>query len=324
MSFSDILFSSSDVSGCGWIRSYLPSKHLEAQFIGGFSLDISLNGINKIIFQRHTHPDFMHIIPHLKSLGKKIYYDLDDDLWTIEETNPAKLSYTKSTLECIEKIISICDGVFTSTEYLKNKLTRFNSNVMVVPNLIEIPTTTKEIHNKIRIGYAGSTSHVGDFSDKLIYTCKKLFNKYNDKIAFVFLGYIPPQLKEFSFFYQGVEPNYYIDVINHLDFDIALIPLSDNEFNKSKSNLKWLDSSICKAVPLVSDVLCYSEVIDGENGIIVKDELWYDRLEWLINNRDEMEILKLKSYDHVLQNYTWLNAKYKQEEVYKDAFGILT
>lgn len=317
MSFSNVLFSSSDISGCGWIRSYLPAKYLESQFVGGFSREIPLHHINTIIFQRHTHPDFVHIIPYLKTCGKKIYYDLDDDLWSIEESNPAKIAYPKSTLDVIENIISLCDGVFTSTEHLKNKLTMFNHNVMITPNLVETPITMKEPHNKIRIGYAGSPSHVGDFSEKLIYACKKLFNKYKDKIEFIFFGYMPPQLKDISLFCQGVNANQYIDVINYLDFDISLIPLADNEFNKSKSNLKWLDSSICKAVPLLSDVSCYSDVIDNQTGIVVRDNMWYDNLEWLINNKQEMDRLKITSYNHVLQNYTWLNAKYKQEEVYE-------
>jgi len=320
MNFLNVMFSSSDVSGCGWIRSFLPARHLNGHFIGGFSLNAPMDGIKHVIFQRHTHKDFIEIIPHLQSLGKKVYYDLDDDLWSIHESNPAKNAYPPETLSTIEKIISLCDGVFTSTEYLKNKLTTFNPSVNVIPNLVEIPSTSKEYHHKIRIGYSGSLSHKIDFSDKLIYALRKLYNKYSDRIEFIFFGYIPPELREISYHTAGVEPNQYLEALNYVDLDIGLIPLADIEFNKSKSNLKWLNTSICKAVPVVSDVHCYSEVEDQKTGFKIYNDKWYDVLEQLINNKWLIEEMKNKCYEHVLQNYTWQHAKWKQEEVYEKEF----
>ena len=310
------LFSSSDLVGCGWMRSYLPAKYLDASFMGGYINQHDLSNIDNIIFQRHTHFDIIQKIRDLRLQGKKVYYDIDDDLWNIEETNPAKGGYCSNVLSNVETMASLCDGVFVSTEPLKELLTKFNPCVNIVPNLVEIPSGTKELHDKIRIGYAGSASHVGDFSDKLKYSLVKLAKKYRGKVEFIFFGYVPPELKEYSHSVGGVEPQHYLPSLNYLDFDISLIPLGDNVFNRSKSNLKWLDSAICKACPVASDVYCYNEIQDGVTGIKIQDDRWYDVLEELINNDVQRKTIAEQSYQYVLENYTWKNAKHKQSEVY--------
>jgi O-antigen biosynthesis protein len=316
MDLKRTLFSASDLAGCGWMRSYLPAKYTGGNFMGGFTMQYNFSEVDNIIFQRHHHIDFVNIVREFQVSGKGAFYDIDDDLWTIADSNPAKACYTTDVLSTTERIIENCSGVFTSTEYLKNKLTHLNPCVNVIPNLVEVPATNKEIHNKIRIGYAGSSSHVGDFDHKLIYALRKLHNKYKNKIEFIFFGYVPEDLKDIVHFVSGIEPQHYLESLNYLDFDISLIPLADTEFNKSKSNLKWLDSSICKACPVISDVFCYADAEDGVTGIKVRKDKWFDTLESLINDELLRKTIAQQSYDHVLEHYTWLNAKNKQTEVY--------
>lgn len=316
MNFTNCLFSSSDLHGCGWMRSYLPAKYLDAQFMGGFDRFANHDHISNFFFQRHSHVDFIDMINNIHTHGKKVFYDLDDDVWAISDLNPAKGFYTPQVLYNIETILSMCDGVYTSTLPLKNVLTKFNSNVNIVPNLVEIPVQHKEQHQKIRIGYSGSKSHVGDFSPKLVYALIKLFKKYKDKIEYFFIGYIPEELKPYATFIGGVETQHYIEALNYIDFDISLISLKDTEFNKSKSNLKWLDSSITRSCPVASDVYCYSEIEDGVTGIKVRDDRWYDILEELIFNDDKRRYIADQAHQYVLNNYTWQYAKHKQEDVY--------
>ena len=201
-------------------------------------------------------------------------------------------------------------------EYLKKKLTSLNFDVKVIPNLVEIPSYQPIPHDKIRIGYAGSSSHVGDFSQKLLYSLKKLFNRYSDKLELVCFGYVPPELNQFAYVINGVTPDKYLDTLNYVNFDIGLIPLADTEFNKSKSNLKWLEYSICNTSCVASDVPCYSEIEDGVTGIKIRDDKWYDTLEHLINDSEYRNRIASQSYDYVMNHYTWRNAMYKQSRVY--------
>jgi len=316
--FSKCLFSSVDMGGCGLLRSYLPAKHLGGAFSGGFNKNLSYEGFKYVFLQRHYNPEFFTIINYLHALGIKVYYDLDDDLWNIDKQNPAKKHYTYDILSNIERIISMCDGVYVSTTPLKKIVEPLNSNIHVVPNLVELPVLPNKVSKeKIRIGYAGSPSHVIDFSKSLISAIKKLNHKHKDKIEFVFIGYVPDDLKNIVTYHYGIEPNMYLETINYLDFDIALAPLKNTVFNRSKSNLKWLDYSVCGACTVASNVFPYEEINHMYNGVLVYDEReWYDTLLYLINKLDLVKDIANASKEHVLQNYSWNKASHKQRNVY--------
>jgi len=316
MDFTRSLFSSSDVTGCGYIRSFLPARYLDGHFMGGFNRNQPVDFYTNFVFQRQSHKDFLEIIPNIQRLGKKVYYDIDDDLWTIDKENPAKKAFDKEKLNVIGQLISLSDGIICSTEYLKTKLSHLHDKIYVTPNLIEIPNYPKEKKTKIRIGYAGSLSHAGDFSKKLIYALQKLYGRYHKKIEFVFVGYVPPELKDIAQYIAGVHAPDYLQLLNHLDFDIFIIPLADTEFNKSKSNLKWLDAAISGACPVLSPVFCYNEVEHEKTGFFVQDEQWFFILEYLINNDEVRREVANNAYEYILQNYTWRYAAQKQKDVY--------
>ena len=66
--------------------------------------------------------------------------------------------------------------------------------------------------------------------------------------------------REFSFAgTKGYEE--YPLFLNHLDLDIAIAPIKDTEFNRCKSNIKWLEHSMLKTPMVLSDVYPYSTTV---------------------------------------------------------------
>jgi glycosyltransferase involved in cell wall biosynthesis len=302
--------------GCGYLRSYLPAKHLGGHYLGGFDRAYPFIGMEHVFLQRHIHSDFLEIIDNLHSLGIKVHYDLDDNLWNVDLKNPAKKGYTPQVLNTLENIIAKCDSVYTSTVPLKDKLTEFHSCVNIVPNLIEIPRLTrKELKSTIRIGYGGSISHEGDFSKPLISAIKKLKHKLRDKIEFVFVGYVPEALKSIVTFHAGAPTSDYLEFINYLDFDIAISPLKDTIFNQAKSNLKWLDYSACEVCTVASNVCSYQDIEHMVTGVLV-DENWYEVLSFLIENKKLTKEIALSAKKHVTKEFSWGMASCKQRDVY--------
>ncbi len=53
--------------------------------------------------------------------------------------------------------------------------------------------------------------------------------------------------------------------------EIAFMPLSDNVFNRAKSDLKFLEASSCRVVSLASDIGYAGSVADGKTGLIFKN-----------------------------------------------------
>ena len=44
----------------------------------------------------------------------------------------------------------------------------------------------------------------------------------------------------------------YFDTLNDLELDIMMIPRKDNYFNKCKSNIKFLEASMCE-IPVITN-----------------------------------------------------------------------
>jgi SAM-dependent methyltransferase len=53
--------------------------------------------------------------------------------------------------------------------------------------------------------------------------------------------------------------------------DIAFMPLADNQFNRSKSDLKFIEAGACRVAVLASDVVYAASVQDGKTGLIFRD-----------------------------------------------------
>jgi len=75
-------------------------------------------------------------------------------------------------------------------------------------------------------------------------------------------------------------PEMHPEILSECDFDIALAPLEDSEFNRGKSNIKFYEYAAVGTVTLASDVLPYKEECNYRAKNTFKD--WYNKLEKLL------------------------------------------
>ena len=100
-----------------------------------------------------------------------------------------------------------------------------------------------------------------------------------------------------------VEMNKYPEMIENIDIGIA--PLVDTEFNRSKSNLKYLEYSALGIPSVCSNVYPYAKTIKkGENGFLAKNiKHWKEHLERLIESSSLRKEIGEASYNFVKENY---------------------
>jgi glycosyltransferase involved in cell wall biosynthesis len=55
--------------------------------------------------------------------------------------------------------------------------------------------------------------------------------------------------------------------------DIALMPLEDTEFNRSKSDLKFIEASAARVAALASNVVYGDTIQNGKTGLIFRDAM---------------------------------------------------
>lgn len=335
-----VYFTSADMNGCGWYRTKLIADFFKQDHHWMFPAyreedgaltirDEKIFSNEVILVQRQSHPFFTEALSWLRAAhNKKIVYDIDDNLWRIPCTNPAQAFYPKRELKNIESILKCVDYMTVSTEPLRDFFLRngMHDKIEVVPNMLPSLFPKRIIENKkVRIGYCGSPTHKGDFNHYLVNGLRDLKKKYD--IELYFFGYNPMKGAE-DYFCEGTPVDQYLPAIYNLDLDIALAPLANDEFNRCKSNLKFLEYSSCGFVTVANDVYPYSTtIINGETGILIgKDKEWKSTIEDLIVNKEKRQTLASNAYDFVNQNFTYQNNGQlvvdKWEKVIGDLYDI--
>lgn len=293
-----LFFAASDNCGCGWYRSKLPSKYISnvmpnVTYNYGFpSKNPILNDQDVYFLQRINHDYFIDFIPFVQKHGRKVIVDLDDDLWTIPASNGTSNNYKSKDLKRIQTILSLADAVTVSTLPLAEKVKQYSSNIHVIPNMIEDIFSEKN-HNEIPVvGWAGTFTHSGDFDDKLIKYIREI--TVSQKAKVIFFGYTPKFLDNLVESIPFVDVQDYMSVLNNLKIDVGLIVASDNEFNKSKSNIKFLEYSAAGTVSVASNVYPYENTIHHAlNGYLVKQPKvdWRDYIDYMIRNPSERNLI---------------------------------
>jgi len=256
-----------DTQGCGTIRCIYPylllnhimQKDLKvnatymANFIPQpeFYKDFTLVQFQRSATKQH-YEMFQHFKKNISPAAKvPLIYEIDDLLIDIPEWNYAH-EYYKSNEEYVKKIISLCDGVVTSTIPLAEIYSEFNKNIIVILNHLPkfiwgdiYPAHEYYEGKKIKILWAGSANHFslkhlaekgihgGDFGGGLMDFIKKTTDKYD----WIFMGAMPMELEGIKNKIKFVK---WVDVFNYprkmksLEADIGIAPLVDGVFNKSK------------------------------------------------------------------------------------------
>lgn len=208
-------------------------------------------------------------------------------------------------------------AVQTSTEYLANYLREFNPNVKVFANhirRIQSPRNyTKESNQKDRpvTIFFGALNRDEDFAE-ILPVINDVAKTYGKKILFKIVAKqeLFNSIQSPNKILLGKPEVYDGQYITYEEYeealhtsDIALLPLLDTEFNRSKSDLKFVESASAGAVVLASPV-AYSKVIkDGENGFIFRDTKEFDnKLRTLIFNKKLRREVAENAYNYVKHN----------------------
>lgn len=273
--------------------------------------------------------------------GKKIILDLDDNLFEIKKDQPAYEIYGpgKPKRAVVTALISMVDALWVSTQPLADyykKIIRemFNIelNVYVLPNYNDLndfnfPKTKKD-DKKIIIGWAGSTTHFNDLR-VAIPAIKKLLKEFptlqfelvggvsHEKAPELFYD-IDEKLLERIFCGSGTEAwKGYPEMLSKLKWDIGIAPLTDDEFNRGKSHIKWIEYAAykiptvaSKVYPYYAPILGQNTIVDGKTGFLCEDNEWYLKLKRLILDKKLREEIGQNAYNDVKENLQYKNHYY--------------
>jgi hypothetical protein len=309
-------YTSSDSTGCGFYRSFLPSQYMNKYFptvlyASGFPPNHPDRDNHDVYFIQRTNNDFfLDWIPKIRATGRKVFYDIDDNLWEIPSSNLAHKYYPPKELKRVATIIKLCDGVVTSTVPLQGYLKKFHDNVHVIPNMIQDVFQPKSNPDDlIHLGWAGSYTHNGDFTNHLVRYIEELVKQKRIE-KFTCFGFTPQYFKHIAQTEIWSDSDKYIDKLKELSYDIGVIVTDDNFFNKCKSNIKFLEYSGIGCASVAHSAYPYETTMThGETGYLVKKEKtdWREYIDYMLKNPEERIRISNNAFEFVKNNYTYAN-----------------
>lgn len=253
--------------------------------------------------------------------GVKIVMDVDDALWHINKDNTAYESYKKGSLgiATFNDITNYVDYLTCTNNYLRNVIVNYThkafNKIEVFPNTVDT-----EIYNKvpsfkdtmnINIVHYGSSSHYTDLSDPIfVEAIDKIMQEYPN-VTFLTVG---------SFFGDfkmkwGRRYNEEFGALNFMDWakdkfpevmvktDIFVAPLTNNLYNRCKSDIKRSEVATAKKPFIGQDIRQYQEVIEnGVDGMLAgTTEEWYQAIKKFCDNPELRKSIGENGYNRTMK-----------------------
>jgi glycosyltransferase involved in cell wall biosynthesis len=250
----------------------------------------------------------------------------------------------------IRRIATKVDGFISTNDFLGEKLSKcFSRPYVAIRNSLnrkQVEVAEKCVREKERlakkdermqkgegegqskkgddefvVGYfSGSPTHARDFAlieDELV----RFLNAHEDAKLIV-VGYMKFSEKMQELVKVGkVERRELVDhaklgkLIAEVDVNIA--PLVINDFTNAKSELKYFEAGVVETVTVASPSYTYARAIkDGENGFLADTNEWYEKLEYLYENRKVGEQVAGRAREDALNRYYGKAIANEAEEAY--------
>jgi len=317
-----------DRSGCGMWRIGWPEYLINMANLGESTsltkmiLDENwFKDVKVVKLQRQASSAQNQYMQWLKSIqprcGFKLMYEVDDVVFRedIPDYNVFKSGFDTDEIRqnCID-MINMVDEVTVTCKHMRDLYIERTGKkeISVVPNFPpsfwignqynyhKLVNNYDKNRKKPRIVYSGSGAHfdVGnktgqrdDFTHVIDFISKNV-----DKYQFVFIGAVPPPLQplvangkiEYHPWKSLLE---YPNFLASLNAQLFIAPLQDNSFNRSKSDIKFVEAN-CLGIPcLCQDIVTYEDA-PPELKFTTGDDL-ADKVDKLLNWKNKSKYYKL-------------------------------
>jgi processive 1,2-diacylglycerol beta-glucosyltransferase len=253
------------------------------------------------------------LITAVRRSGAKLVHSLDDNLMDLPPrqipVGSAEVIWPQERHRAsMGLLLAEADAVWVTTPNLRDRFSSYNRAISILPNalddrlLVRPPTSTypeTEARRNLVIGYMGTRTHDEDLK-MIVPAIRAICSRYPGLVSVEVIGvmqrsetrqhlsdlpvhYVSPYLVEHEY------PYFVLWFSRSIRWDVAVAPLQSNEFNDSKSDIKFLDYAAIGAATICSKVPAYeSTVRHGETGLLVENDVdaWVHAIDSLVTDAD--------------------------------------
>lgn len=238
--------------------------------------------------------------------GLRTIFEINDQFLALQEWNPTAGFFRSQDHRALTlEIASLCDGLQFTNDELAQRFGMVNDNHRSFWNqLADCPKTLAEKPGEVVIGWAGSWGHLKDL-ESILPILEEVAAEHPG-VSFAFMGdprfealwqhWDPKRVR----FQPGGDLQSYLSFLDSLTIGIA--PLHDTEFNRCRSDVKFLEYASRGVVALLADLPPYDVPIHQEGVALGFDSLdsLRKQLHKLLSDPELLESLKNRAHQYVL------------------------
>lgn len=289
------------------------------------SRDDIMRDADVLVLNNLCDPDLLPVIEQRKrQRGKLTVYELNDALEEPPADSPVACFYQDDrNSRLLKKLASYCDMLQFSTEELRKRYGHLNPRHVVFPNqILHIPSERKFARKpQVIIGWGGSQGHREDLGAVAPALMQWIMSRENIQLHLMcapslweFFDELPVQKKRH--FNTGSMESY-SQFLSQLDIGIA--PLLDTPFNRSRSDVKFLEYAIHGVVPVMQALAPYSQSVDaGKTGFLFDSpETLTSTLDSLCNDLSRRVGIAISARHYVLSERLERQHSRRRVEIYR-------
>lgn len=269
-------------------------------------------GPDVIVFSRYSGPHWAAILDWAQNNSVPVVYQIDDDLLAVPRSlGERKYAYHNAPerLATVRSLLENADLVYASTEELRNRLIGYFPQLRAIAGAINasgVPIEDPRAGKARVLGYMASADHLPNL-EMVLPAVSDLLDRHED-LSFELFGSIPvpSSLLRFGDRVRSIGPvsNYeqFLETLAERRWDIGLAPLTATDFNRTKSNNKWIEYTSLGIAVVASGNMVYDECCAGGCGLLASalDE-WRSALESLVED-DAGRVAMVERAQHKLES----------------------
>ena len=312
------------VWACAEIRLLRPYQHPWMRRHGEVSTGsrLPVERVDAVVVQRGLAPwatleDAAALVRDVRRRGLKLIYDLDDDLLS-SHPSPAVERVIAPARPKIRLLLREADAVIVPAVPLADRARALNPCVFVWPNAIDeslaraARPSDAQTGEGADIGYFGTTSHLPDLLAVLeclemaltglpARPAMELRGISDDpRLAGLFAARCDVRLLPVD----GDYPSFLAGLQSRAPWKAGLAPLTDTVFNRSKSDIKFLDYAIAGIAGVYADCPAYASVLDGQTGLKAPLSGFGAAVRRLLEDHDLRRHVRATARQHVMDHRT--------------------
>lgn len=264
-----------------------------------------------LVLHRSSNPMDYKMIKKIKKIGTKVIFDYDDAVFELKFLG-RMVSYSH-----LRKIMSKSNAVTAGSHYLSEFASKLNNNVTLLPSAVDMALFNPSVRRvnqgaAITVGWLGAgTRYQVPYLKILKDPLNTLARQYDFKLKIV--SALSEAVRA-EFTDQPFEVDFGLDhwvPIEQIpetisDFDIGVMPLTDDKWSRGKCAIKLLEYMSMKLATVSSAVGENRHVIDhGCNGFLASTpQEWTNDIGSLIADSDLRKELGENGYKTAKERYS--------------------